>query len=112
MVYYFNFFEKILTAEAGMVPTSDIYVSFNVNPDQPDGGPASGFKTEDDTDTGQTHNVAETVPTDAAYSPLWDVNIYDNNDFGTVEDLATAVAANIMAEDAAIVNCPIVFVEQ
>lgn len=112
VVYYFNFFEKILTAENGMVPTSDIFVTFNINPDQPDGGPVSGFRTEDGMETGQTHNVAETVPTDDSYSPLWDVNIYDNKDFGVVEDLSTATTADILAHDAAIVNCPIVSVEQ
>ena len=95
-----------------MVPTSDIYVSFNINPDQTGGGPASGFKTEDGTATGQTHNVPETVPTDAAYSPLWDVQIYDNSEFAMVSDLNSAEMSTIMATDAAIVNCPIVSVQQ
>jgi hypothetical protein len=111
VVYYFNFSEKELMAVNGMVPTSDIFVSFNVNPDQPMGGPPSGFKTEDGTSTGQTHNVPETLPDDAAYSPLWDVQIYDNSDFGSVSDLTSAMSANIMAVDAAIVNCPIVSVQ-
>ncbi len=112
VVYYFNFFEKMLTADNGKVPTSDIYVSFNINPDQSGGGPASGFKTDDGMPTGQTHNVPETVPTDAAYSPLWDVQIYDNTEFDMVSDLNTAQMATIMAVDAAIVNCPIVSVQQ
>ena len=111
VVYYFNFLEKELTAVSGKVPTSDIYVSFNINPDMDGGGPPSGFKTENGTATGQTHNVPETIPTDAAYSPLWDVQIYDNADFDNVEDLSTALAATIMATDAAIVNCPIVTVQ-
>ena len=93
------------------MPTSDIFVSFNINPDQTGGGPPSGFKTEDGTPTGQTHNVPETIPFDAAYSPLWDVQIYDNADFDLVEDLSTAQMANIMATDAAIVNCPIVVLQ-
>jgi hypothetical protein len=100
-----------LTAVDGKVPTSDIYVSFNINPDQPMGGPLSGFKTEDTTSTGQTHNIPETVPTDAAYSPLWDVQIYDNADLGMVSNLTTALSANIMATDAAVVNCPVVSVQ-
>ena len=112
VVYYFNFFEKMLTADNGKVPTSDIYVSFNINPDRPNGGPASGFKTEDGTATGQTHNVPETIPTDAAYSPLWDVQIYDNMEFDMVSDLNSAKMTTIMATDAAIVNCPIVSVQQ
>ncbi|MGD2033572.1 MAG: hypothetical protein PVF73_00845 [Bacteroidales bacterium] len=111
VVYYFNFLEKELTAENGLVPTSDIYVSFNINPDEDGGGPPSGFVTEDGMATGQTHNVPETIPTDADYSPLWDVLIYDNADFDMVGDLSTAEAANLLAEDAAIVNCPIVSVQ-
>jgi len=112
VVYYFNFSEKELMAEDGKVPTSDIYVCFNTNPDQMDGGPASGFKTEDGMSTGQTHNVPETLPTDALYSPLWDVQIYNNTSFGMVNNLTTATSAPLMAMDAAIVNCPIVWVEQ
>lgn len=111
VVYYFNFFEKELMSLNGKVPTSDIYVCFEINPDQPNGGPPSGFKTEDQMSTGQTHNVPETLPTDAAYSPLWDVQIYDNGNFDMVNNLSTALAAPILAMDAAIVNCPIVWVE-
>lgn len=107
VVFYFNFFEKAITTDAnGMVPLSPIYVSFNINPDQIGGGPPSGFKV--DTITGRTHNVAATIPTDAAYSPYWLVNIYDNADFDSVHDLASAQSANIMAAGAAIVNCPVV----
>jgi hypothetical protein len=112
VVYYFNFFEKELMAVNGKVPTSDIYVCFNINPDMMDGGPASGFKTEDDMATGQTHNVPETLPTDGSYSPLWDVQIYNNTSFGSVSNLTSATSAPLMVMDAAIVNCPIVWVEQ
>jgi hypothetical protein len=112
VVFYFNFLEKDLMADNGKVPTSDIYVSFNINPDMVGGGPPSGFKTEDDLATGRTHNVPETVPTDDAYSPLWDVQIYDNAEFDMVSDLSSAEMTNIMAVDAAIVNCPIVSVQQ
>jgi hypothetical protein len=110
VVYYFNFFEKELMTVNGMVPTSDIFVCFEINPDQPDGGPASGFKTEDGMATGQTHNIPETLPADAAYSPLWDVQIYNNSNFGMVDNLATAMSAQILARDAVMVNCPIVSV--
>lgn len=111
VVYYFNFLEKELMAANGMVPTSDIYVAFNINPGESGGGPPSGFKTENNMATGLAHNVPETVPTDAAYSPLWDVQIYDNSSFGNVSNLATAKSAPILAMDAAMVNCPIVAVE-
>lgn len=111
VVYYFNFSEKELIAENDAIPVSDIYVSFNINPDMDGGGPPSGFKTEDDMATGQTHNVPETLPEDTEYSPLWVVNIYDNADFDMVSDLPSATSANIMAEGAAIVNCPIVSVQ-
>jgi hypothetical protein len=112
VVYYFNFFEKELMAVNGLVPTSDIFVCFEINPGQPDGGPASGFKTEDDMATGQTHNVPETLPADALYSPLWDVQIYDNAGFSMVGNLETAMSASILAPDAVMVNCPIVSVQQ
>ncbi len=110
VVYYFNFSEKELMTVNGKVPTSDIYVCFNINPDLTGGGPVSGFKTEDGMATGQTHNVTETIPTDVAYSPLWDVQIYDNASFGSVSILSTAKAAPIKAMNAVIVNCPIVSV--
>jgi hypothetical protein len=111
VVYYFNFSEKELVSDGGKVPTSDIFVAFNINPGIDGGGPPSGFKTEDGTSTGQTHNVPETLPEDASYSPLWDVNIYDNTHFDQVMDLTTAGMATILAMDAAIVNCPVVSVQ-
>jgi hypothetical protein len=114
VVYYFDFSEKMLTVdlpEEGHpdVPLSDIFVTFNINPDQDGGGPPSGFVTEPG--TMQTHNVTETVPEDDDYSPLWDVDVYDNADFDGVQDLSSAQAANILAEGVATVNCPIVEVE-
>jgi hypothetical protein len=106
VVYYFNFSEKALMVDgSGMVPLSPIYVTFNINPGEPGGGPPSGFKTDS---TGRTHNVPETLPEDELYSPLWSVNIYDNADFDMVHDLESALMANILAMGAAIVNCPIV----
>ena len=102
VVNYFSFEEAPLSG--AIVPTSDIYVTFNINPDEPDGGPPSGFVTEPG--TAQTHNVISTVPGDAAYSPLWSVVIYDNADFDSVTDLATASAANVVAGGPN-VNCPL-----
>ena len=43
---FFSFDEAPLAAAGGNVPLSPIYVTFNVNPGQPNGGPASGFRTE------------------------------------------------------------------
>lgn len=104
--FYFNFVEKELTAVSGAVPTSPIYVTFNINPGMSGGGPASGFVVENG--TSQTHNVVATVPSDAAYSPLWQVKIYDNADFASVMNLTSAQNATILEPNAALVNCPIV----
>ncbi len=110
VVNYFNFLEKsLMTDESDMVPTSPIYVTFNINPDMEGGGPPSGFVT--DMETGRTHNVTATIPSDEDYSPLWWVSAYDNADFDMVSDLASAEAANIIASGIATVNCPIVMVE-
>jgi hypothetical protein len=106
LVHYFNFGEKQggLQAVGDMVPTSPIYVTFNDDAT----GPASGFKTE--TGTIQTHNVTATLPSDAAYSPLWAVTPYPNAQFGTVSDATTARAAASDGAVAATVNCPVVSV--
>lgn len=111
VVFYFSFEEKALSPAAnGTIATSPIYVSFNINPGMEGGGPASGFKSEEGND--QTHNVAATVPEDANYSPLWFVNVYNNEDFDMVADLMSAQSSDILAEGAAIVNCPVVSVTQ
>lgn len=111
VVYYFTFQEKELTRTSeGLVPTEPIYVSFNINPGEEGGGPPSGFKTEENNN--QTHNVLESLPEENDYSPLWFVNIYDNADFDMVSDLNSAESANILAQGAAIVNCPVVSVTQ
>ncbi len=108
VVYYFNFSEAPITVDgSGMVPLSSIYVSFNINPGEPGGGPPSGFMADS---TGRTHNVPSTLPGDTLYSPLWFVNIYDNADFNMVHDLASAQNATILVMGAANVNCPIVSV--
>ena len=90
------------------VPLSPIYVTFNINPDQPNGGPGSGFKAEPNSE--QTHNVPATLPGDAGYSPLWLVAVYDNGNWSEVQDLRTALKAKVLAPAAATVNCPIVFI--
>ena len=104
---FFSFDEAPLSGSG--VPLSPIYVTFNVNPDQPNGGPGSGFKAEPGSE--QTHNVPATLPGDAGYSPLWLVAVYDNADFPSVHDLQTALKAKVLAAGVATVNCPIVFIE-
>lgn len=105
IVVYFTFEEKALSASGGKVPTSPIYVCFNINADEDGGGPPSGFKVE--TGTTQTHNVVATIPSGASYSPLWLVNAYDNTEFDAVDNLSTAqsVAGTNLG---ATVNCPVV----
>jgi hypothetical protein len=110
VVFYFTFEETALTATPqGNIPVSPIFVTFNINPDQPDGGPASGFMAE--SGGSQTHNVVQTIPSDDGYSPLWLVNVYDNADFASVRDIQTVGKARILASGVATVNCPIVHVE-
>jgi hypothetical protein len=104
---FFSFDEAPLSGSN--VPLSPIYVTFNVNPDQPNGGPGSGFKAEAGSE--QTHNVPATLPGDERYSPLWLVAVYDNADWPEVKDLKTALKAKVLAPAAATVNCPIVFIE-
>jgi hypothetical protein len=108
IVHYFTFDEQAINTLRGNVPTSPIYVCFNVNADEISGGPSSGFKQE--TGTLQTHNVVATLPASPNYSPLWVVNAYDNAEFNNVIDLLTAQSA--MAIDlGAAVNCPIVTIQ-
>lgn len=114
VVFYFTFAEKDIIVNPPAtghpeVPLAEILVSFNINPGEAGGGPPSGFKTEPG--LVQTHNVVDTVPSDAGYSPLWDVDIYDNQDFNSVMDWQTATMANILVQGAAIVNCPVVSVQ-
>lgn len=106
VVSYFLFEEDDLSTSGDDVPLSPIYVTFNTNPGEEGGGPPSGFMTEDGSD--QTHNVVATMPGDDGYSPLWMVNVYDNADFDDVSDLDSATEANVLATDAAHVNCPVV----
>jgi len=105
---YFSFNETMLSVASTDVPVSPIYVTFNVNPNQPNGGPPSGFRME--MNSMQTHNVPSTLPGESGYSPLWFVSVYDNADWPTVHDLDSATKAKLLAAGVATVNCPIVFV--
>jgi hypothetical protein len=111
IVHYFNFFEKsLMVTNSGNVPAIPIYVTFNLNPDQSGGGPESGFKTESSTSV-QTHNVIAALPSEASYSPLWTVMVYDNASFGNVTNLTTATAAPLLNPHAGTVNCPVVEIQ-
>lgn len=108
VVYYLDFEEaSLMTDSKGHVPLSPIYVTFNENP--PSGGPQTGFLTE--AGTQQTHNVPSTLPGEPGYSPLWEVDVYDNADFDKVMNLTSAEMAKILAMGAADVNCPIVSIQ-
>jgi hypothetical protein len=110
VVTYFNFAESPLSVTAqGDVPEAAIFVSFTIDPNQPNGGPASGFKTETGSD--QTHNVVSVLPQNAGYSPLWVVAVYDNTAFSNVSNLSTAMAAPLLVPNAGTVNCPVVKVQ-
>ena len=111
VVYWLRFDETSLSVDGqGHVPTSPIYVTFNRNPDEPGGGPPSGFRTEPG--GVQTHNVASSLPGDLDYSPLWLVSVYDNSAFPGVSNESTVLAATIKARNVATVNCPVVFVKR
>jgi hypothetical protein len=111
IVHYFSFEEAPLEVRAGAVPIAPIYVTFNKNPSESDSssGPASGFVTEAGSD--QTHNVLTALPGDSGYSPLWSVNVYDNQAFDVVSDLASVedeAQVSVLATGVASVNCPVV----
>lgn len=109
VVAYFNFDEAPITTTAqGTVPLASIFVSFKINPDQPAGGPPSGFKTEPESE--QTHNVAASLPGQPGYTPLWSVRPWNNTAFDVVHDLASALVAPGF-DPAGNVNCPIVSVQ-
>lgn len=105
---YFLFDEAAIEAFAGNAPTAYIFVAFNVNPDEENGGPPSGFVEQPN---GRTHNVVEFLPGDHGYSPLWKVFVYDSVAAEAVTDLESAQAAPEISVPASFVNCPIVEVE-
>lgn len=110
LVQWLGFDEKpdVAVSKAGTIPAIQIFVTFNKNPDaaDPTSGPPSGFVIEPG--SSQTHNVVAYLPQASAYSPLWLVNVYDNADFASVHDLASAQAAKLLGADVAAVNCPLV----
>lgn len=55
--------------------------------------------------------VIKFISENGGYSPLWDVNVYDNTDFDMVSDWKSASSSKILAEGVALVNCPVVWKE-
>ena len=106
VVYYFTFEEAPVAAVAAGTPTAPIHVAYAINPDEPGGGPPSGFRTEPG--TGRTHNVVDTLPGQPGYTPLRAVRVYDNAAFDDVKDLATAEAQRLLATDTMLLNLPVV----
>jgi hypothetical protein len=106
---FFLFDEAPLTASGDKVPVSPIYDGFNVNPGEPNGGVASGFRTEPN--SGQTHNVTATAPGDPGYSPLWLRVVYDSADWPSVLNLETALKAKKVPAEVLTINCPVVLIE-
>jgi hypothetical protein len=111
IAYVLEFERDLVAARSNdgdpLIPLAYIWVTFNINPSEPGGGPVSGFMTEPGTD--QTHNVVEALPGSTDYSPLWMVIAYDNASFESVLDRASAELAPVAAGSLVpTVNCPLV----
>ncbi|MBK9031039.1 MAG: hypothetical protein IPL61_06840 [Myxococcales bacterium] len=107
IVHYFHFGERPSLAPAGdLVPTSTIYVAYDINPTA--GAPVAGKGFATEAGSALTHNVVAALPGDTAYSPLWSVQVYDRAAFDSVVDLASAQAAPAIATAGANLNAPIV----
>lgn len=109
IIQYFHFGEAPLAVAGDDVPSAPAWVAYAINPDQPGGGPPSGYAVE--AGSMQTHNVAGVMPGEAMYSPLWSVNVYDNAAFAAVRDLPTVTSAPQLARDVALVNAPIIAID-
>lgn len=87
-----------------------LWASFNVDPDQPGGGPASGRLLEPG--TLRTHFVSELLPDQPGYTPYWMTITYHNRAFESVRDKPSAEAAPVVAGvGSLLLNSPIVWVE-
>ncbi len=111
LVTYFTFAERELFADSfDALAVSRLYITYNLNPDpgDPRSGIASGARTDAE---GRTRAVVATLPSDATYTPLRELFVYDNEDFSTVRDLPTAAAARPLLVEPTLLNLPIVVVE-
>ena len=73
-----------------------------------DNDPAKGMKTEPD--TGNTHNVFDTLPGDELYRSLWRHDFVDEAEFDSISDWESSKAAREadVDMDNILVNCPVV----
>ncbi len=73
-----------------------------------DNDPAKG--TKEDPDTGESHNVFDTLPGDELYRSLWRFDFVDEAEFDSVSDWKSSKAAREadIDMDHVLVNCPIV----
>lgn len=106
VVYYFVFEEASITSVPEGAPVAAVHVAYAIDPDQPGGGAASGFRTEAGSE--RTHNVLATLPGDAGYTPWRTVQVYATAAFDRVHDLASAEAAPHVATDERLANLPVV----
>ena len=106
--YYVTFEEAPLRVTDSKVPLGAAFVAFDINPGVSGGGWPSGFMTEAGSD--RTHIVVDSLST-GAYSPLRTVIAYDNAQFASVVDLASAEAASAITIDVVLWNAPLVEIE-
>jgi hypothetical protein len=104
-VQYFSF-ESLETSVVNPgsldVPYAVVRVIFEEN------DPAKGMKL--DAETGNTHNVFDTIPGDELYRALWRHDFVDEAGFDSVHDWESSKAANEVdvGMDNILVNCPVV----
>lgn len=109
------FFYLAFTEAALTIPIRDglqalpMFAAFNINPGQPGGGFASGFRQE--LGSLQTHNVLARLPGHFQYTGLWLVGAYDREHFDDVVDLPTAQAVGILTA-LQVVNGPVGEIEE
>lgn len=94
VVHAIDFAEVTPTVRGSLVDYARVYVCMT----------EEGFCRDEQ---GRTHNVIDTVPGDAAYSPLWRVVMYDPAAFEGVVDLPSAQQA-AQPEAGGLANCPVV----
>lgn len=94
IVHAIDFAEAVPQVRGALVDYANVYVCVA------DGG----FCLDDG---GKTHNVIDTVPGDAGYSPLWRVLMFGPEAFGDVRDLPSAQQA-ALPDKGGLANCPVV----
>lgn len=111
--HYFTFGDPIEITDDG-IRTASVFVALKADPvpGAPLGaGAPVGWAMEEG--SSQTHNVVASLPTTdpETYSPLWRVAIYAMRDFERVTDLPSAQRATVLTPAAALLNWPIVAID-